>query len=212
MADAAIDGAPASPGCLQGVWRREGRSLAGRPMAEVSQVVWAQAGDWFVDVRQPRGDGGPLSHLDEAQAFGGVARWRDGTVTWNHDLDTMARPSGHGDRAEVELDGAVLIERGPGYEERWRLDGPPGQVSVLERRDPAGVLTARLVSVDDVYALVWAGRRPGGAALRFAEEGWEVEACVGRGAIPWPAVLAARAGQVPAGWWRVPTSGDRAGG
>ena len=192
------------PRWLQGVWRRELRSVDGRPGSEVSRVVWAQVGEWFADVRQPQGEGAELTYLDEAQAFSGVIRCSaEAVVTWRHDLDTMPRAPGHEDSAEVHRDGEVLIERGPRYEERWCRDGQPGPVAVLERRSPRGAVVARLVSVGDVSVAVWAGRRPGGAALRFADGGWEVETFVGSGAIPWPAVLAARSGGVPDGWEQV---------
>lgn len=201
MDDAVVDAG--SLRWLQGVWRRDGRALAGRLMSEESQVVWAQAGDWFADVRQPHRDAEHLSHLDEAQAFSGVVRWEAGIMTWRHDLDTKLRTGCREDSAVVEVDGEDLIERGPGYEERWRRDEQAGAAAVFERRTPGGKLAARLVSVGDLSVTVWSGRRPGGAALRFAGGGWEVEACVGTGAIPWPAVLATRSGRVPAGWDRI---------
>ena len=170
---------PAPTPWLQGVWRREVRAVPGQPMSEVSTVVWAQVGTWFADVREPHRDGEHLSYLDEAQAFSGVVRCNGGTVTWRHDLDTRPRPPGHEDSATVELQGEVLIERGADYEERWRRDDRPGPVAV------------------------WAGRRPGGATLHFVDDGWEIETCVGAGAIPWPAVLATRSGRVPTGWGEV---------
>jgi hypothetical protein len=188
---------------LQGVWRRESRTLASQPLSEVSRVVWVQVGDWFADVRDPQSNGEGLSYLDEAQAFSGVVRWADGTVKWQHDLDTKLRTPGHEDSAVVERVGELLIERGPDYEERWRRDEQPGPVAVLERRTAGGSLTARLVSVGDVSVTVWAGRSSGGAAVRFAGDGWEVETCVGARAIPWSAVLATRSGRIPAGWKRV---------
>lgn len=201
MVDPGVDERAA--GWLQGVWRRELRVVPGLPECEVSRVVWAQVGEWFADVREPHPGGEHLSYLDEAQAFSGVVRCSEGTVTWRHDLDTRARMPGHEDSAEVELEGEVLIERGPDYEERWRREKQSGPVAVLERRTTSGILTGRVVTVGDVSVTVWVGRRPGGAALRFADGGWEVETCVGAGAIPWSAVLATRSGPVPPGWERV---------
>lgn len=194
---------------LQGLWRREGRSVTGEPVGEVSSVVWAQVGPWFADVRQPRPGAPRLTHLDEAQAFSGAVRCSGGTVTWTHDLDSLRRRPGHEDSALVEIDGDRMVERGSGYEEVWRRDGWMGPTAVLERRDAGGALVARLVTVGDVSVVAWSGRRAGGAVLACAGEGWEVESHVGAAAIPWAAVIAARSGRVPTGWTVVDQPGNR---
>lgn len=172
-------------------------------MSEVSRVVWVQVGNRFADVRQPLHDGLHLSYLDDAQAFSGVARLDDATVTWQHDLDTKPRGPAHQDSAAIERDGEILIERGTDYEERWCREGQLGPAAVLEQRAADGKIVSRVVSIGEVSVTVWAGIQPGGAELRLTERGWEVETLAGSGAIPWSAVLASRSGHVPGGWERV---------
>ena len=201
------------PGWLQGGWRRQGRQLDGDSgatasgdAAEISDVLWIQAGAYFADVRVARPNAGPLSELDATQAFSGSVTCERRVVIWHHDLDTMGRPAGYEDRAEVEPHGCDrLCEWAPGYLELWRREGEPDAgTAVLEKHDRrTGATTARLVLAGDLVACVWAGSEPGGAALRHKDGGWEVIALVGPDSIPWAAVTAAARGPAPAGWHRV---------
>lgn len=194
-----------APPWLQGVWRRAGRVIDGRPPEEVSDVVWAQVGSYFADVRVPvaaMGNGSPgLCHLDGPQAFSGSLSCNGETFTWRHDLDTNGHRASD-DCALLERKGSGVIERGAGYLEFWKRAGR-GPAAVLERLDRDGSPTARVITVADLSVAVWAGRRAGGATLRFDDGAWEVEAYVGSGAIPWLAITNIRLGRVPPGWSKV---------
>jgi hypothetical protein len=198
-------GLAARPAWLEGAWRREGRAFGPGPLEEISRVLWLQAGGYFADLRVPTHPAGPnLSHLDVAQAFSGSVRQEGSTLTWRHDLDTLRRPAGYEDTAEVEWRGSVLLERGPHHVEVWRREVDPACIAAVERRAAAtSSVTARIVLVADLFVAVWGGRDPGGAVLRFEDGGWEIEAQVGEGPIPWAAVLAVRSGDLPAGWEKV---------
>jgi len=193
------------PRWLQGVWRRAGRAVDGQPPEEVSDVVWAQVGSYFADVRVPvaaMGNGSAvLCHLDGPQAFSGSLSCDGETVTWRHDLDTNGHPAGD-DCALLERKGSAVIERGAGYLELWNR-AERGPAAVLERLDRDGRPTARVITVADLTVAVWAGRRAGGATLRFDDGGWEIEAYVGTGAIPLPAIAEIRSGRVLPGWSKV---------
>ena len=195
-----------APQWLQGVWRRAGRAIDGQPPEEVSDVVWAQVGTYFADVRVPvpaSGDGSAgLCYLDGPQAFSGSLVHNGDTVTWRHDLDTEGHRNGFNDSAVLERKGSTVIERGAGYLEFWKRAGR-GPASVLERSDRTGIPTARILTVADLTVAVWSGRRAGGATLRFDDGGWEVEAYVGTGVIPWQAITDIRSGRVPPRWCRV---------
>lgn len=188
------------------MWRRVGRALDGNTPREVSDVVWAQVGRYFADVRSPapgaEGEEPELCALDGPQAFSGWLRCEGDLVTWCHDLDTKRLPPGYQDSASLERNGATVIERGPGYLELW-MRARQGPALVLERADRTGVPTARILMVADLTVAVWRGRRAGGATLRFEDGGWEVESYVGSGAIPWPAITDAHAGRTPTGWSKV---------
>ena len=208
------------PWWLQGAWRRHGRRV-GLPEAagagpapaaepdeaeEISDVLWIQAGVYFADVRVARRDAGVLSELDRTQAFSGTVTYERPVVTWRHDLDTLGRPAGYEDRAEVEPQGPDgLCERAPGYLELWRREcDPDAGTAVLEKRNRrTGATAARVIRAGDLFACVWAGPEPGGAALRHEDGGWDVIALVGPESIPWPAVTAAATPLAPAGWHRV---------
>ena len=206
------------PGWIQGIWRRHGRLLSTgsgntsgggahlEETEEVSDVLWIQAGAYFADVRVARPGIGSWSELDQTQAFSGHVTFDCPVVTWHHELDTIGRPPGYEDRADVEAYGAdQLCERAPGYVEFWRrVCEPDTGTAVLEKRDRrTGAIAARVIQSGDVVACVWAGMEPGGAALRHEGGGWDVIALVGPDSIPWTAVTAAARGPAPAGWHRV---------
>lgn len=193
---------------MQGAWRRQGRRLDvdSAETAEISDVLWIQAGRHFADVRVARRAAGVLSELDRTQAFSGSVTYDRPVVTWRHDLDTMGRPPGYEDRAEVEPHGRDrLCERAPGYMELWQRESDPGtRTVVLEKHDRrTGAIAARVIRAGELAACVWAGPEPGGAALRQEDGGWDVIALVGPESIPWAAVTAAADGPAPAGWNRV---------
>lgn len=192
------------PGWLNGLWRREGRAFGPDPLEEVSDVVWLQVGGYFADLRLPRdGTAKKISRLDQAQAFTGSVSWDGLTVTWRHDIDTLGRPAGYQETAVVEPNGSTLLGRGPGYLERWRRETDVGPTAVIERRTASGSVSARVVSVAHMTVSVWGGTEPGGATLCFEAGGWDIEARVGAGSIPWAAVSAARTGRISTGWRKV---------
>ena len=170
-------------------------------------MLWIQVGEYFADVRVPNEPAsGPFSELDQPQAFSGCVSYRQRTVTWRHDLDTRGRPPGYEDCAEIRRRGpGKLLERGAGYLELWRRESEPGgPTAVLERRDTrTGSTTGRVVMCGDLLVSVWGGAEPGGAALRYEDEGWDVLALVGRESIPWAAVSMACAGRAAPGWHQV---------
>ena len=188
------------------MWRRVGRALDGHTPREVSNVVWAQVGRYFADVRSPatapEPDEQELCSLDGPQAFSGRVQFDRDKVIWCHDLDTRPLPRGYEDSASLERNGKTVIERGAGYLEVWKRAGG-GPALALERADRTGTPTARILVVGDLTVAVWSGRRSGGATVRFDDGGWEVESYIGTGAIPWPAITGARAGRPPAGWSKV---------
>jgi hypothetical protein len=195
-----------TPRWLQGVWRRVGRAFDGHAPEEVSDVVWAQVGRYFADVRRPahRADGEDvqLCALDGPQAFSGRLSYSGDIATWRHDLDTTNQPRGFEESASLERKGSTVIERDPEYLELWRRVAR-GPALVIERADHKGAPAARIVMVAELAVAVWTGRGSGGATLRFDDGGWEVESYVGAGPIPWPAISDARGRRTPAGWSQV---------
>jgi hypothetical protein len=163
---------------LEGVWRREGRALDGGDLDEPTWVHWVQVGEHFADVRAEKAGSQSNHWLDRPQGFSGTAAVSGCEVTWTHDLDTVERPAGHSDVGQMEVAGAFLIERGPGYEEYWRQIAPAGApVAVAERRDEVRVV-ARVVMVGMFAACVWQVRGRG-AALFARDRDWEVAYATG---------------------------------
>ena len=169
--------------CLDGAWRRAGRAVDGGPFVEQSNVLWLQTGTYFADLRVPDGPVEPaMSYLDDAQAFSGHSRYDPPRVTWLHDLDTMARPPGYEDTALVEDHGALLVERGEGYVERWQRQRISDWSIVLQRNDPgSGAPVARTVVVAHLALAVWAGPVAGGVSLVHRRGKWTEVASVGGG-------------------------------
>jgi hypothetical protein len=171
---------PAGPAEVQGAWRRRGRTVEGSAWAEVSAVLWLQAGRHFCDVRSPLPGAAAVHPLDVAQAFSGTIEVMAGRIAFSHDIDTERRDPGHPDESTVHRAGEVLMERGPGFEERWVLASLPGDaVAVAELWGPLGPSVggprARIVRVGDLALGVWGGTTPGGA--RYSNRSaWEPEA------------------------------------
>lgn len=168
-------------------------------------MVWVQAGRWFADVRVPRA-GLTEAVLDRAQAFSGTLVCDGTTVTWRHDIDSLGRPPGYEDHAEIEWSADTLVERGAGYVEVWERHGRPGAGAgaVLEQRDPGdGRLTGRVVAAGDFAVAVWSSPSPGGTAVSLTggrpSRGWTV----GIGVVPWDAIGAAVEGGQAPGWLRL---------
>ena len=167
---------------LDGAWRRAGLSLEGGPFVEHSNVLWLQAGRFFADLRSPYGPVEPARrHLDDAQAFSGHSHYDPPRMTWRHDLDTMPRAAGHQDTAVIEHHGAMLVERGDGYVERWQLEGvTSGAALVAQRHQPgSGAPVARLVVIAHLALAVWREPVPGGAALACRRGSWAETDSVG---------------------------------
>jgi hypothetical protein len=169
------------PDSLGGAWRRAGLALGDAPFDERTDVLWLQVGTFFADLRVPYEPADPeLSVRDDPQAFSGQVRYDPPRLTWTHDLDTMARPSGHKDSAVVERHGSMLFERGEGYIERWQRERPPENGTVLQLHDSStGCPIARIVIVADLAVGVWIEPVPGGAALVRRRGDWASVAAVG---------------------------------
>jgi hypothetical protein len=169
---------------LDGVWVREARSVDDGPFVECTDAYWLQAGPWFVDVRLPRSELSVSHPLDLAQGFSGLVCTQGSTVTWTHDLDTLARPAGYSDTAQTRLANGVLVEWADGYEEHWRSAAPDdARAVVVEQQEVAtGLLQARIVRVGMLAGAVWRGREPG-AALLIEAGGWQAKLVVGSAAM-----------------------------
>ncbi|HTZ08174.1 MAG TPA: hypothetical protein VMB72_03825 [Acidimicrobiales bacterium] len=171
------------PRWLQGGWRREGRARGGEPMVEHSDVLWLQTSSYFADLRVPSVPAGAqLDELDVARAFSGVGSFDPPRFTWTHDIDTV--PWGGPDVAELDGQSAVLLERGPGYVERWRREEPAADGAVLEwyrrsRLRRRGAPSARLVVVGHLAVGVWHRPVPAAAAFVQRARGWSTTAVLG---------------------------------
>jgi hypothetical protein len=190
---------------IQGTWQREGRILDGGDWEEPSEVVWMQVGRHFCDLRTVRPGAEPASVLDQAQSFSGTVLVKDGAISFHHDLDSLDRDPSHPDQGTVHRVGTAMLERGPGFEERWVMASLPGdETAVLERSGPdAAAVVARAVRIGSSTLAVWGGSSGGGALLRQLGN-WVVT----RGALPDPdhldlmlALAALSSGDtMPAGW------------
>jgi hypothetical protein len=149
----------------------------------VSDVLWLQAGRHFCDLRRALPGHGSSHPLDLPQAFSGTVEVAAGEIAFFHDIDSVVRDASHPDQSTVHRAGEVLMERGPGFEERWVLVSLPGDdVAVADLwmlDDPAsGSSTARVVRIGGLALAVWGGRTPGGA--RYSNHSaWEAEGSTG---------------------------------
>jgi hypothetical protein len=195
---------PAELADVQGAWRRDGRRLRDGPAEEVSDVLWLQVGRHFCDLRTPLPGGTVTEILDLPQAFAGTVEVCAGAITFQHDLDSLARDPAHPDVSTVHRVGEVMYERGPGFEERWVLSSLPGDPVAGAELWVGDSVLARIVQVGGVALAVWGGRNPGGARYSV-RHGWEPERASYRkraDALGTDAAVAAlvRAGALPAGW------------
>jgi hypothetical protein len=190
---------------LQGAWRRDGRTFSDDPLTEVADVLWLQAGRHFCDLRTLRPAMAAASALDQPQAFSGTVRVSGGNISFHHDLDSLRRDPAHPDEGTVHRRADVMVERGPGFEERWVVSSLPGDdVGLAELADPGGVgPVARLIRIGSVALGVWGGPTPGGAQFTAAN-GWAADRMLHDGGRP-PGMEAAAAalgaaGSLPTGW------------
>ena len=102
---------------------------------------------------------------------------RQGSISFHHDLDSLARDPAHPDEGTVHRKDNVMYERGPGFEEHWLASSLPGDdVAVAELHgsgSDGGPPLARLVRIGSVALAVWGGAAPGGAQFSKAN-GWQV--------------------------------------
>lgn len=123
---------------LQGVWRRDWIEIDGH-CDSGTRVLWAQAGDLFVDLRIP--DRRPsiaglgcladlpreqLQQFRQAQGFAGHIALRDSICTWHREINWHGPPRDIDAGAlHFDADGA-LIETGvhARYRERWQHTAP----------------------------------------------------------------------------------------
>ncbi|HEX3793011.1 MAG TPA: hypothetical protein VHV57_00780 [Acidimicrobiales bacterium] len=188
---------------LQGAWRRNGRTFSEGPWEEVSDVLWLQVGLHFCDLRTPHPSTQPSSVLDQAQAFSGVVQVHEGAISFHHDLDSLPRDPAHPDQGTVHRREDVMIERGPGFEERWIVASLPGdEAQVAEYPGESGPL-ARVIRIGTLALAVWGGPTSGGAQFNKRHD-WLPERPLGQcpGHIDLHAAAAAMGtGEtLPAGW------------
>jgi len=92
----------------------------------------------------------------------------------------LARHAAHPDEGTVHRSGDVMVERGPGFEERWVLISNRGdEVGLAEFRPPGGDVTARLVRIGSTALAVWAGTSAGGAQFLAAQD-WDLGRFLGK--------------------------------
>ena len=119
----------------------------------------------------------PTHMLDQPQAFSGTVKVGQGSISFHHDLDSLARDPAHPDEGTVHRKDNVMYERGPGFEEYWLASSLPGDdVAVAELHgsgSDGGPPLARLVRIGSVALAVWGGGAPGGAQFSKAN-GWQV--------------------------------------
>jgi hypothetical protein len=135
--------------------------------------VWLQVGRHFCDLRTPYSHTDPAHVLDQPQAFSGTVRLTAGRISFHHDLDSLRRDPAHPDEGTVHRKDNVMIERGPGFEERWVVMSSPGdEVGLAEARSGAnGAPVARLIRIGSVALAVWGGAAAGGAQFTL-DKNW----------------------------------------
>jgi hypothetical protein len=195
---------PADLADVQGAWRRDVRWFGDGPAEEVSDVLWLQVGRHFCDLRTALPGRKVTETLDLPQAFAGVVEVSAGAISFQHDLDSVARDPAHPDASTVHRVGEVMYERGPGFEERWVLASLPGDPVAGAEFWSGGSVLARIVRVGGVALAVWGGRIPGGAQYSDSH-GWEPERASYReraAALDTDAAVAALVGRgaFPSGW------------
>jgi hypothetical protein len=172
---------------IQGAWQRGDRTLADQPPAEGAEVLWLQVGRYFCDLRTPHPQTDstqpldqPQAFLDRPQAFSGRVVLNGGAIAFHHDIDSLPRDPAHPDEGTVHRRGNEMVERGPGFEERWVQIALPGddvgvaELRVANERDDAPL--ARIVRVGPVALAVWWGPEPGGAQFSLTDQWASVRA------------------------------------
>ena len=110
---------PSSP--FDGVWKRESIALDGGAPFEDSNVYWLHAGDYFADMRWPKGD----ESIGGLSAFAGTTHWDPPKMRFDHELDlheTTAQDVGtlvFADNKLIESGEAVLPDKSVRFEEVW---------------------------------------------------------------------------------------------
>lgn len=120
---------------VMGVWHRLALSVPGIPIDTTTQVTWLQAPVYYVDLRQPVGLGGRIAAsclndvtpeearlLATQEGFAGRLRLAGDEAEWLRAIDY--RPTGLGDRGQLDHHGDLLIERGldAEYIEHWQRE------------------------------------------------------------------------------------------
>jgi hypothetical protein len=121
-----IMNATATPAIFSGAWKRRSVSIGGERPVEPATVLWLQAGDDFIDIRNPRVDA-PLSGPG---AFGGRTTWNDPSLTWEQLLDSAA--PGAADSVDVGNDIGTLIWQDGLIHEHGSFDLDGSKVEFVE--------------------------------------------------------------------------------
>ena len=190
---------------LQGAWRRNGRIIGEDPWREVSDVLWLQVGRHFCDLRTPHPGTTPTQVLDQTQAFSGTVDLHQGAISFHHDIDSLPRDPGNPDEGTVHRSGDTMMERGPGFEERWIMASLPGDDTAMAEYRHGGAVRARIVRVGSVALAIWGGSLPGGAQYQLRHEwirerptanddgGWHIDAA---------ALAVGQDAPLPDGWFQ----------
>ncbi len=191
---------------LQGAWRRNGRIIGESTWHEVSEVLWVQAGRHFCDLRTPYPGTKPTHVLDQTQSFSGIVMVSEGAITFHHDIDSLPRDPGHPDQGTVHRLDDTMIERGPGFEERWIMASLPADETAMAEYPLGDTVGGRIIRVGDVALAIWGGSLPGGAQYHVRHEwirerptandhgGWHIDAA---------AMALGQNAPLPEGWVRV---------
>jgi hypothetical protein len=173
---------------LQGAWRRNGRIIGEESWQEVSDVLWLQVGRHFCDLRTPHPGTTSVHVLDQTQAFSGTVVVSEGAISFHHDIDSLPRDPGNPDQGTVHRLDDTMMERGPGFEERWIMASLPGDETAMAEYRVAGSIRARIIRVGGVALAIWGGSLPGGAQYLLRHEwirerptanddgGWHIDA------------------------------------
>jgi hypothetical protein len=191
---------------LQGAWRRNGRVIGEEKWHEVSEVLWLQVGRHFCDLRTPYPGLSATHLLDQTQAFSGTVAVTEGAITFHHDIDSLPRDPLHPDQGTVHRLGDTMMERGPGFEERWIVASLPGDETALAEYRMDGAVRARIIRVGVLALAIWGGSLPGGAQYLLRHQwirerptanddgGWQIDAA---------ALALGEEQPLPDGWFRV---------